>query len=90
MSLEQLKVFLEKIKGDSNLQEKLKVAKSPEEVMGIAEECGHAFSADDIKKVEVSERELENIAGGGGVYGNSIFGNCNETKEESICNECTL
>ena len=34
------------------------------------------------------ERELENIAGG--VYGNSIFGNCNETKEESICSECTL
>ena len=88
MSLEQLKAFLAKVKGDSSLQEKLKVAKSPEEVMGIAEECGHAFSADDIKKVEVSERELENIAGG--VYGNSIFGNCNETKEDSLCSECSL
>ena len=88
MSLEKLKSFLAKVKGDSSLQDKLKAAKSPEEVMGIAEESGHAFSTDDIKKVEVSERELENIAGG--VYGNSIFGNCNETKEESIRSECTL
>ncbi|WP_114994056.1 Nif11-like leader peptide family natural product precursor [Synechococcus sp. UW179A] len=88
MSEEQLKAFLEKVKGDSNLQAKLKAAKSPEDVVGIAKEHGHAISADDIKKVEVSERQLENIAGG--VHGNSIFGNCNETNEESLCFECKL
>ena len=32
MSLEQLKAFLEKVKGDTSLQEKLKGAKSPEHV----------------------------------------------------------
>ena len=48
MSLEQLKAFLEKVKEDSNLQEKLKAAKSPEEVVGIAKEHGHEFTADKI------------------------------------------
>ena len=48
MSLEQLKAFLTKAKGDSNLQEKLKAAKSPEDVVGIAKEHGHEFTADKI------------------------------------------
>ena len=45
MSQEQLKAFLAKVKGDSNLQEKLKTAKSPEDVVGIAKEYGHDFAA---------------------------------------------
>ena len=40
MSLEQLKAFLEKVKADSSLQEKLKAAKSPEDVVGIAKGYG--------------------------------------------------
>ena len=44
MSLEQLKAFLEKVKGDSGLQEKLKTAKSPEDVVGIAKDHGHEFT----------------------------------------------
>ena len=62
MSLEQLKAFLEKVKGDSNLQDKLKAAKSPEDVVGIAKEHGHEFTADKI--IELSEKELEGVAGG--------------------------
>ena len=63
MTLEQLKSFLEKVKGDSNLQEKLKAAKSPEDVVGIAKEHGHEFSADKLS--QLSERELEGVSGGG-------------------------
>ena len=48
MSEEQLKAFLAKVKGDSSLQEKLKSAKSPEDVVGIAKEHGHEFTADKI------------------------------------------
>ena len=44
MSLEQFKAFLWKVKGDSSLQEKLKAAKSPEDVVGIAKEHGHDWS----------------------------------------------
>ena len=64
MSLEQLKAFLEKVKGDTTLQEKLKAAKSPEDVVGIAKEHGHEFTADKIS--QLSEEELEGVSGGGG------------------------
>ena len=62
MSLEQLKAFLEKVKGDPSLQEKLKAAKSPEDVVGIAKEHGHEFTAD--KFGQLSEEELESLSGG--------------------------
>ena len=62
MSLEQLKAFLEKVKGDPSLQDKLKAAKSPEDVVGIAKEHGFEFTADKI--TELSEEELEGVAGG--------------------------
>ena len=65
MSEEQLKAFLEKVKVDTNLQEKLKAAKSPEDVVGIAKEHGYEFTADKI--AELSEEELEGVAGGGTV-----------------------
>ena len=63
MSLEQLKAFLAKVKGDTSLQEQLKAAKSPEDVVGIAKEHGHEFSADKVS--DLSGEELEGVAGGG-------------------------
>ncbi|WP_114991576.1 Nif11-like leader peptide family natural product precursor [Synechococcus sp. UW179A] len=65
MSEEQLKAFLEKVKGDTSLQEKLKATKSPEDVVTIAKEHGHEFTADKISLL--SEEELEGVAGGGAV-----------------------
>ena len=62
MSEEQLKAFLEKAKADTSLQEKLKAAKSPEDVVGVAKEQGYEFTADKI--TELSEEELEGVAGG--------------------------
>ncbi len=48
MPEEQLKAFPEKVKADTSLQEKLNAAKSPEDVLGIAKEHGHEFTADKI------------------------------------------
>ena len=62
MSEEQLKAFLAKVKADTSLQEKLKAAKSPEDVMGIAKEYGHEFTSDKLS--QLSEEELESVAGG--------------------------
>ena len=62
MSEEQLKAFLAKAKDDQSIQDKLKAAKSPEDVVGIAKEHGHEFTADRI--TELSEEELERVAGG--------------------------
>ena len=63
MTLDQLKAFLAKVKDDSNLREKLKAAKSPEDVVGIAKEHGHEFTADNFS--QLSEEELDGVAGGG-------------------------
>ena len=66
MSLEQLKAFLEKVKADTTLQEKLKAAADNDGVAAIAKEAGFSISADDLKKAqsEISEEELEGVAGG--------------------------
>ena len=66
MSEEQLKAFIEKVQGDDNLQAKLKAAADSDAVLAIAKEAGFSISADDLKNAqsEVSEKELENAAGG--------------------------
>ena len=67
MSEEQLKAFLEKVKFDTNLQEKLKATTDFDAVTEIAKEVGISISADDLTKIqlELSEEELEGIAGSG-------------------------
>ena len=66
MSEEQLKAFLEKVKADTSIQEKLKAAANPDAVLAIAKEAGFMISADDLKNAqsEVSDEELEGVAGG--------------------------
>ena len=66
MSEEQLKSFLEKVKADTGLQEKLKDAANPDAVVSIAKEVGFSISSDDLTKAqyELSDQELEGIAGG--------------------------
>ena len=62
MSEEKLKAFIAKAKDDQSIQDKLKAAKTPEDVVGIAKEHGHEFTADNV--TELSEEELEGVAGG--------------------------
>ena len=66
MSEEQLKSFLEKAKGDSSLQEKLKGVTDADSVIAIAKDAGFMFTVDDFNKAqsELSEDELEGVAGG--------------------------
>ena len=77
MSEEQLKAFIEKVKGDTSLQEKLKAAADADAVAAIAKEAGFSISADDLAKAqsELSEEELEGVAGG--AYTWSIDWGCN-------------
>ncbi|WP_414494905.1 Nif11-like leader peptide family natural product precursor [Synechococcus sp. MIT S9504] len=55
--------LLRKGQSRTTLQYKLKAAKSPEDVVTIAKEYGHEFTVDKI--TELSEEELEGVAGGG-------------------------
>ena len=67
MSEEQLKAFLEKVQGDTSLQEKLKAAADANAVAAIAKEAGFMISVDDLNKKgqsEISDEELEGVAGG--------------------------
>ena len=74
MSEEQLKAFLEKVKADTSLQEKLKAASDADAVVAIAKEAGFSISADDLKKAqsELSDAELEAAAGGYGDCGGTL------------------
>ena len=63
MTEEQLKAFLEKVKADTSLQEKLKAAADTNAVVAIAKEAGFSISAEDYAS-ELSDEELEGAAGG--------------------------
>ena len=84
MSKEQLNAFLEKVKSDTSLQEKLKAAASPQAAIEIAKDAGFVITAEDIQSmqsatVELSDAELEGAAGGWGrgfdwdKWGNDTF-----------------
>jgi len=66
MSEEQLKAFPEKLKADTNLQEKLKAAADADAVTALAKEAGFSISADDLKNAqsELSDEKLEAATGG--------------------------
>jgi bacteriocin propeptide, TIGR03798 family len=66
MSEEQLKAFLEAVRADAGLLEKLNAAKDADAVVAIAKAEGFAISAEELKKsqAEISEEELERVAGG--------------------------
>jgi predicted ribosomally synthesized peptide with nif11-like leader len=74
MSEEQLKAFLEAVKADAGLQEKLKAARHADAVVAIAKAAGFVISAQELMqgaqakmevKEELSDEELEGVAGGG-------------------------
>ena len=68
MSEEQLNAFLEKVKSDTELQDKLKAAASPDGAVEIAKEAGFSITAEDIQlrqsaTEQLSDEELEGAAG---------------------------
>jgi predicted ribosomally synthesized peptide with nif11-like leader len=69
MSEEQLKAFLEKVQGDTSLQEKLKAAVDTNAVSAIAKEAGFSISGAEIQSIQsrvvnLSDKELEDAVGG--------------------------
>ena len=69
MSEEQLKAFLEAIKADADLQEKLKKAENADAISEIAKAAGFTVSANEIQNSEsqsavLSDGELDGVVGG--------------------------
>ena len=61
MSEEQLKAFLEAVKADEGLQEKLKAAADADAVTAIAKEAGFNVSADDVVSVREKAKKQARI-----------------------------
>ena len=79
MSEEQLKAFLEKVKSDTILQEKLKSAADADAALAIARAAGFAITAEEIQSMqsatmELSDEDLEGVAGGTRDCGAYSFG----------------
>ena len=71
MSSEQLQLFIEKVKSDNDLAEKLKGVQSDEQAIAIAKELGFTITNDDLESLfpeeqELTEEQLEAVAGGFG------------------------
>lgn len=85
MSEAQLKAFMEAVRADAGLQEQLKAAGDADAVLAIAKAAGFVITADELQRAdfsgfvdelydpELSEEELEGVAGGGWA---SIGGTC--------------
>ena len=86
MSEEQLKAFLEAVKADTGLQEKLNAAADADAVMAIAKEVGFMISADELHQdqAELTDEELEGVAGGG--LRDQIFDNLSLRVINRYCN----
>ena len=75
MSEEQLAALIAKLKDDEGLQEKLKGASDLDAVLVIAKEAGFDVSKaawlryQAKQTIELSDEELEGVAGGGGLFG---------------------
>lgn len=69
MSDDQLKAFVDAVKGDATLQGLVKTAETPEAVVEIANEAGFIIATDELRTLheerELSNEELESAAGAG-------------------------
>ena len=73
MSEEQLKAFIAKAKDDQAIQEKLKAAKTADDVVGIAKEHGHSIDTLTLTSM-LSPEDLEVMTGGGFTNGDFCGG----------------
>ena len=71
MSEEQLKAFLEKVKSNTELQDKLKAAADADAVLAIAKEAGFTIDALEFQS-KIEDAQLESAAGG--IFGNFTQG----------------
>ena len=66
MSEEQLKAFIAKVQADTSLQEQLKAEGA--DVVAIAKAAGFSITTEDLnahQKRDLSDEDLESVAGGG-------------------------
>ena len=82
MSEEQLRAFIAKVQSDPSLQEQLKSEGA--DPIAIAKAAGFEVTTEDLNshRQNLTEDELEGVAGGGGTYG--------EGKYSKACTACNF
>ena len=71
MTEQQIQAMIEAVKSKPELQDKLKTITNFEEAAALAEEAGFSVSVEELKRsiesggVELTDSELETVAGGG-------------------------
>jgi predicted ribosomally synthesized peptide with nif11-like leader len=85
MSTKAVVRFMEEVDGDHALQAEVEAVSSAEQVVDLARELGHSFTVDDLREVgdrvraelvhgdELSEEQLEAVAGGAGWIRNGMY-----------------
>ena len=87
MSEEQLKAFIAKVQADNSLQEQFKAEGA--DPVAIAKAAGFSITTEDLQahRQNLSEEELEGVAGGGagtnGAWGGAVC--CNTCIMGSLC-----
>ncbi|QCH14383.1 Nif11-like leader peptide family natural product precursor [Synechococcus sp. CB0101] len=91
MPEEQLKAFLEAVKADADLQEKLTAAADVDAVVEIANAAAFAISAEEQGQVEICDEELGGVTGGIRPsyaeikeHTDSLVRQCNEAYEKKL------
>jgi predicted ribosomally synthesized peptide with nif11-like leader len=66
MTEHQFKSFLKACREDANLRDRISQAKTTDEAITIAKDAGFSIEASDLvgPSTELSDKELENVAGG--------------------------
>jgi predicted ribosomally synthesized peptide with nif11-like leader len=66
MSIETARAFVEKLKSDAELAQKVHEAEDTESKLQIAKQEGYEFTAQEAKQVqeELSDEDLDSVAGG--------------------------
>lgn len=84
MTEQQLTAFLEKLKGDSGLADRIRRAPDAKSYVAIANEAGLSLTAEDLEmsKANLSEAELEGYSGRATTYPSQ---SCRRTCPGSNC-----
>ena len=90
MSIESVQKFYELIQNDTTLQERVKDAINSASVVQIASEKGYEFTEQELERAmqeaviegEISDEQLEAVAGGGKCSGNATYTKKNKTITE--------
>ena len=71
MSIESAKAFVEKMKTDQDFAKKVNTCKDSDARHSLVKSAGFDFTAEELKKVksELSESDLDSVAGGCNLYG---------------------